>query len=585
LQGFFLLARFNLGSKFACNYYKKVRILFMKKALLLIFVLSTILMFASIIEHTYYFNDLQISDSEGYQLVNFENTQSAGIIGEPTLPYHAVQLLLPHGEIAESILISGSNEIQLNRDIELYPMQQSKPLSSNEPSIFQKKDTIYQSDQNYPVEQHGRLTTEFMNGYGFALSTISPVNYIPATKQLSYFREVTVEIETKRDPNMYSRSKTISSRQKVLDKINSFAQNSELISSYNTDITREGEYEILIITPNQFSTEFDAWINLNQQKGMRSEIATTEDINATMAGQDLQEKIRNYIIQEYSNNDVVFVLLAGDAEHVPPRGFYCYVESGDGVEDYAIPADVYYSGLDGSWNDDGDNLWAEPGEDDLLPDISVGRLPFSNSTELATMLGKSFSYQIDPVLDEMQNTLLVGEHMYDDPLTWGGDYMDLLVGWHDDYGYTTDGIPEDHSFEEMYDRDLGTWNVQQLMTEINEGKPFIYHAGHCNYSYNMRMSTEDITNTNFSQVNGVDHNFSIIYSHGCNCAGFDEDDCIAEDMLKIDNFAVTFVGNSRYGWFNEGQTEGPSGHLNREFTDALYTDKTDLIAQTPWNLR
>jgi hypothetical protein len=48
-------------------------------------------------------------------------------------------------------------------------------------------------------------------------------------------------------------------------------------------------------------------------------------------------------------------------------------------------------------------------------------------------------------------------------------------------------------------------------------------------------------------------------------------------MVKIDNFAAAFVGNSRYGWFNEGQTEGPSLHLHREFVDALYSDNTRWI--------
>jgi hypothetical protein len=43
-------------------------------------------------------------------------------------------------------------------------------------------------------------------------------------------------------------------------------------------------------------------------------------------------------------------------------------------------------------------------------------------------------------------------------------------------------------------------------------------------------------------------------------------------MVNIDNFAVTFIGNSRYGWFNEGTTDGPAIHIHREFTDAIYHD-------------
>jgi hypothetical protein len=46
-----------------------------------------------------------------------------------------------------------------------------------------------------------------------------------------------------------------------------------------------------------------------------------------------------------------------------------------------------------------------------------------------------------------------------------------------------------------------------------------------------------------------------------------------EEMLTISNFAVAVIGNSRYGWFNEGTTEGPAAHLHREMMDALYHEK------------
>jgi len=51
------------------------------------------------------------------------------------------------------------------------------------------------------------------------------------------------------------------------------------------------------------------------------------------------------------------------------------------------------------------------------------------------------------------------------------------------------------------------------------------------------------------------------------------EDCIAEKMLEIENFACAFIGNTRYGWINEGQTDGPSLHLHREFLNAIYADQ------------
>jgi hypothetical protein len=88
----------------------------------------------------------------------------------------------------------------------------------------------------------------------------------------------------------------------------------------------------------------------------------------------------------------------------------------------------------------------------------------------------------------------------------------------------------------------------------------------------MRLFYFDITNSNFYNVNGVDHNYTLMYSHGCNCGGFDDPNCIAKRCVAIDNFLVAGVFNSRYGWFNQGTTDGPSQHLQREFVSTLYND-------------
>ena len=206
-------------------------------------------------------------------------------------------------------------------------------------------------------------------------------------------------------------------------------------------------------------------------------------------------------------------------------------------------------------------------------------MSFSNTTELNSMLNKIIMYQNEPVTGELNNPLLAGEHLYDAPETWGAQYLELLVGFHDDNGYETTGIPEEHPYEEMYARDQD-WDGDDIIAEINTGHPFVHHVGHSNTNYTMFLYNSDITNANFSQTNGTTHNYTLVYTHGCICGDFAADDCIAEHMVKIDNFAVAFVGNSRYGWFNEGQTEGPSAHIHREFIDALYDQKENHIGAT-----
>jgi len=208
-------------------------------------------------------------------------------------------------------------------------------------------------------------------------------------------------------------------------------------------------------------------------------------------------------------------------------------------------------------------------------------MPFSNATELEHMIHKSLSYQGTPVTGELKHPLLVGEFLYEDPLTWGQDYLELIVDDHNDNGYFTHGIPSaENEITRLYDtlvslpNNIFYWDVPTLLDKINSGASFIHHCGHSNETYMMRLNNFDITNQNFSEVDGLTHNYQLMYSHGCLCGAFDYpyDDCIAEKCVTISNFLVGGVFNSRYGWFDQGLTEGPSGHLHREFISALYND-------------
>ena len=528
---------------------------------------------AQVIEKTYYFDNYQVAQIDNYQTISFSNTLLSGKTGEPVLPYQSISLLLPPGETAGSIEIIGEDETTIPGNFIIYPQQFVRPVSEVPSGDFVKNELIYSMKGAYPLSQTGEITTQFMNGYSIALSAFTPLKYYPASGEASFYKKVTIRIHTQKDAKANNALKNLTANKEVLKRVKGFVQNPDLVSLYPDKVSNTDDYQLLIISPVQFEDELSSLTYFYCRRGLNTKIISTDSIYSAISGQDSQEKIRNFIIQEYQNYNVEYVLLGGDVELIPYRGFYCHVQSSVVYEDDDIPADLYYSALDGTWNDNGNNRWGEIGEDDLLPEVSVARIPASNSTELNSLLNKTISYQSNPVLNELNKPILAGEDLYSNPQTWGGDYLDLLIGHHEDNGYTTDGIPIDADIETLYDRDLGYWSGSTLVSKINGGKSFVYHAGHANSSYVMRLSTSNITNSNFSQVNGVTHNYTIVNTIGCDCGAFDESDCIAEKMVNIQNFAAAFVGNSRYGWFNEGQTEGPSPHLQREFVDALYHEK------------
>ena len=543
----------------------------MKKFSLILFALMVSL-FASAqtIEKTYYFGQPSISQIQGYEQIQFTDCMQSALAGQPSLPWQSVSLMLPQGTEAVSIEVELSDFQTMEGNHNLFPYQSARTYSDPVRRQFEKDEAIYASKSVYPAQAYGKLSTQYLNGIGFAFSAFTPVQYVPGTGEVRYASKAIVRITT-------TASKADQNRKLWLNGGNAerakrLAQNPEMLQTYNDRGRTVGGYDLLVVTKQQYVASFDEYVSFYQARGLRTRVVDLETILNTMSGQDNAEKLRNYIIQEYEDNGIMMVNLGGDVPDIPYRGFYCDVLSGGSHQtDSDIPADLYYAALDGNWNDDGDNRWGEIGEDDLLPEIGIGRMCFSNQSELDNMLHKAMTYQAEPVLGEFHDVIMAGEHLYDDPESNGSQYLELLIGTHDDNGYTTTGIPEDYNFTRLYEEE-GNWSGSLLRNAINQGTQYVHHDGHANTNYVAGWTNGDITNNNFSAVNGVDHNYTFFHTSGCICGDFSSD-CILERMTKIANFAVATFGNSRYGWFNEGQTEGPAIHLARETEDAYYNDR------------
>ena len=543
---------------------------------------------AQTIEMTYHFNSPTLNELQGYEQIQFAGCMQSAKAGQPSLPWQSVSLMLPEGQEAESIEVYLSDFKEIEGSHNLFPYQPSRRYSDPERHEFVKDEALYASKSVYPADAKGRLTTQYMNGVGFAFSAFSPVQYEPATGRVSYAQNATVVVKTKASRADHSRQLWLTPSHRT--RAERLAQNPAMLQSYQSRGREVSGYELLVITTASYVNLFEEYVAFYEARGLRTRVVSLDEIYANMQGRDNPEKIRNYIIQEYENNGILMVNLGGDVPNIPYRGFYCYVTSGGGnQEDNGIPADLYYAALDGTWDDNNNNCWGEIGEDDLLPEIGIGRMCFSSENEFNNMTHKSMTYQSQPVLGEFRKVIMGGEHLYDNPTSNGSQYLELLIGERDDNGYTTIGIPEDYDFTRLYE-EQGTWSGTLLRNAINQGTQYVHHDGHANTNYVAGWYNSDITDNNFSGANGVDHNYTFFHSSGCICGDF-SDNCIMEKMTKISNFAVATIGNSRYGWFNEGQTEGPAIHLHRETEDAYYHERipyaglalTEAKCQTaPW---
>jgi hypothetical protein len=546
---------------------------------------------AEIIEKEYYFSKPEITKTGDYYKIQIEDLNFLTRPGKPEIPSKSVTLLLPPVEKAINVIINFGEKINIIGNYQIYPFQEPYPLSFNGKIEFTKPDPrIYNSNKIYPDKAYTKIQTQYFRGHSIALLNLYPIEYEPLTGKISYYTSIKVTIETGSSVEAEnSFNNFYRSCEQTKKRVENFIDNIEVISEYPifSDL-RDEDNDYVIITNNTYLTDFNTFIDFKLSQGYNVLVKLTEDIYTEYTGVDNAEKIRNFIKYAYQNLGTEYVLLGGDTEIIPHRGFY--VAAGSTIEE-DLPSDLYFSGLDRvgtgtgpDWNVDDDSYWGETSEADYYADVFLGRISADTHSEFSSALNKQIMYQNTPVTGDLEKAIMVGENLNNSPLTWGGTYKDEIINGGTYNGYYTTGFPANFTVQTQYDRD-GTWSLSSLITKLNNGTHLVNHLGHSSNGYNMKFYTSDVNNTNLTS-NGTNHNFYIMYSQGCYPAAFDNrnssgnygSDCIVEEFTTIDNGCVVFIGNTRYGWYNPGGTNSCSQYMDRQLFDALFGENIFHIA-------
>ena len=549
----------------------------MRKNMFIVLLVAMLPLFASVVEHPITNHQPDIIQVDTYQRVQIDGGQYLTKPGMPHLPSLPVSLVLPAGEKAVSVVVETGEPVELDGEYNLYPCQTPVPISQSNTAKFTEPNAeVSSSSQAYPAELYEGLTTQYYRGYSIALVNVYPVQYIPSEQRLVYYPDMRVSIETASDPEA-SRAfdKFYRGDDQTQDYVASMVQNEHSVRQYPMQHrNRTQNHLLLIITDEDFVDNFDPLVELKTAQGFNPLVTTVDEIYSSTEGVDNGDKIRNYIILCYEEYSTSYVLLGGDVNIIPDRGFY--VQAGS-TTDNAIPSDLYYSALDRNgvgngpdWNADSDYYWGEIDEADFLPEVAVGRISAENNSEFDAAINKQVMYQLDPVVDELENALMVGEELNNNPATYGGTYKDQIIQGGSYDGYTTEGISDNFDVDTLYERD-GYWSREDLRSVMNSGLNLLNHLGHSDTDYNMKFSNHNVTDNELT-ANGENHNFFQIYSQGCYSASFDYNDSIAEKFTTIDNGCAVYVGNSRYGWYSPGGTNASSQYLDRQFYDAMFDE-------------
>ncbi len=530
--------------------------------------------------------------------VSMEGVRSLGHPGEPVLPVYPVTLLLPQWrELTRVDIISCERKKRSGRYV-VEPGQPEFPFSMTGPfPVLGPKSSVYESRNPYPANLIENVMTQYCRGYRLCCFNLRPVVFNPREGMLTVCSHMRVRVVTrpagKKSADIVP-CRAIESdrkwvRRKVLnpEQVDTY-QKEKLCGSTPLSGSRD-DNPYVIVTAESFVAGFQLLAEHKTAHGIPGTIVTMEWIEENYGGYDRAEKLRNFIIDAYAHWNTQYVLLGGDDDRtdvggesgdfiVPRRDFYCTVGT---AEDEAIPADMYFACLDGTFNYDGDSRWAEStdgingGEVDWFSEVAVGRACVDSEDEVHGFVNFLIAYEnMDPDMSlYMKHAVMVGEWLWEGEESYGGDFKDEIMNGSSAHGYTTAGFPDDWTVDTLYDRDAD-WYAWDMVDLINSNSVHIFnHLGHSEPDYCMRITIDRLESEIHNSIG------FFVYSQGCYCGSFDNRttsgstlpyDCVLEHHTTGEKGAFAFIGNSRYGWGSTISTDASSQYYDRQFFDAIF---------------
>jgi hypothetical protein len=485
-----------------------------------------------------------------------KDTQIQEIPGEPLVPYKAAVILLPPGAMVKDVKVKHSTPL-VQKGFDL-PWGQPPCTYSDEPVKIGRNEEIYSSDNMYPNNVFEVVGVEYCKGFAILNIHLYPVQYQAKSGTVHFYETMTVEVQFGKG----LKNKLYRGLNNDKADIAGMVDNADMAATYEDGGTSLATEEYIIITNDTLQPTFQDLATWKADYVTGAGVYTVSWIYNNYCGADNQMKIRNFIIDKYTNNGTQYVLLGGDTGVVPYRGFY--VSTG-GYTDTDMAADMYYAHLDGTHNADGDSRYGETNDNvDFYADVAVGRAPVDNTTEAQTFVDKVKAYECMDKPERVcfhQSRVMSGNSPDSRCLAWNCD--DYIPG-----GYTIDYLFEEDGNVSKTDW-INAWAAGPIaVVHIGHGNTTVYYI---NYEvggtvswYNSDVSS--LTNTFYPWTTSV----------ACICGQFEANDCLAEEYVKdADHGAIAAIYNDNYGWFSTLDACMYSGEFCEMEIRACWSDAYD----------
>ncbi|MEO0020008.1 MAG: C25 family cysteine peptidase [candidate division WOR-3 bacterium] len=488
--------------------------------------------------------------------------------GRPILPYCFFTIVIPQGMKVTDVNVEVERFVSLRAPYPPYPAQHPVPVSQRDLPEFVKPDpAVYANKEPWPERLYEISPVGIKSGFRLVTVSLYPVKFDPVTNSYLVATRLRVNVDYGFDATAEEISLTPKQVKVFSQGVKTLVANPEDVERFapqkrETDF---GTYDYVVITNATLAPYFQRLVNWRTRTGYSGIVRTTSWINSNYSGRDLQEKIRNFIRDYYTNQGTMWVLLGGDNAIVPARRARTYCNSDTGN----IPCDLYYGDLQWSWDSDHDSIFGEYGEDttDLYYDVYIGRASVDDTTQVKTFVNKVITHETSPPTGYLRRILLV-----DDSL-WSG-YA---------YRQSNESIASitPSGWSDVFIHEPG--NTTMVRDSLNNGFQFSHMVGHGNETgiyHTMPPPTYAFYSNSVIGGHNNGSRVGLINSIACHPGNFEYSDCLAESTHNWSNGgALAVIMNSRYGW-GTPPVIGPSERLDVRFYDFFFNHDTMPIGLT-----
>ena len=441
--------------------------------------------------------------------------------GEPELPVLSRLISIPEGS-EYKIKIYDIKSTRINpsgKKIKglLYPsqesqtkaVQQSKPRFIIDKAIYASRGLV--STDTVRIESLGTLrTNKLANLY------ISPVRYNPHSNTLEVITSMRIEITFSN--SVVVSAKSIASQSplfnQTLDKGIVNFNPGQVIPGYS-----DQPVKMIILTDSTFKKQLAPFIQWKTQKGFRVKVLYK---GTGLAGNDYTQ-IKQTLTGIYNSSSVTnpppeYLLIIGDVNKVPYYG-----TGGTGNI-----TDMYYGEFDGN--------------DDYIPEMYIGRIPVSDTTELKTVVKKIIQYEKFQFADTNK--------FYSRAIVTAGYEAAYAKNMNGQIKYATSNyLTASNKLQEYHFYYPQSYTSKDsLVLLINKGVSFLNYTGHGDALgwLHVNLKTPDIQSFNNKNM------YPFVISNACSTAQFNLATSFGNKMLLTeDKGAIGFIGCSNDSYWDE----------------------------------